>query len=78
MVREDVGVKTANEVLRFLLELCMLAAFAHWGANTCDNTAVSVLIALAAAALAATTLAIVFAVAVALNTLLLHAGSGEI
>jgi hypothetical protein len=121
MVREDVAVKTArtiNEAIRFLLELCMLAAFAYWGATTGGSTAVNVLLAtaapvaaaavwgiwcaprsdhrlpprrriplelllfaLAAAALAAagaTTLAVIFAVAAAANTLLLHAGSGEI
>jgi hypothetical protein len=121
MVREDVGVKAftaANEALRFLLELCMLAAFAYWGSKTGGSTAINVvlaivtplaaatiwgvwcaprsdrrlppprriplellLFALAAVALAAagaTTLAIVFAIAVAVNTLLLHAGSGEI
>src|SRR4051812_44006000 len=121
MVREEVGVKAftaVNEAIRFVLELCMLAAFAYWGANTSDSTILNVVIAilsplaaatvwgtwcaprserrlpatqrvplelalfaLAAAALAAagsTTLAIVFAAAVALNTALLHSGQGEI
>jgi hypothetical protein len=121
MVREDVAMKAftaANEALRFLLELCMLAAFAYWGSQAADSTAINILLAivtplaaatvwaiwcaprserrleprkrvplelllfgLAAAALAAagaTGLAIAFAAAVALNTLLLHAGSGEI
>ena len=111
-------VRTINEAIRFLLELCMLAAFAYWGSRTGDSTAIDVLLAvvtplaaatvwgiwcaprserrlppksriplelmlfaLAAVALAAagaTALAIAFAVAVALNTLLLHAGDGEI
>jgi hypothetical protein len=31
--------KTANEALRFLLELCMLAAFGYWGANATESTA---------------------------------------
>jgi hypothetical protein len=40
-------VKTANEVVRFLLELYMLAAFAYWGANTTDSTGVHILLAIA-------------------------------
>jgi hypothetical protein len=112
------GVKTANEALRFLLELCMLAAFAYWGANATESSAANILLAiatplaaatvwavwcaprsqrrlppsrrvpleltlfaLAAVALAAAgaaTVAIVFAAVTALNTLLLHAGPGEI
>jgi hypothetical protein len=54
MVREDVRVKTANEALRFLLELCMLAAFAYWGANTTDSTAAHILLAISAPLAAAT------------------------
>jgi hypothetical protein len=112
------GVKTANEALRFLLELCMLAALAYWGANTTDSTAINVVLAIAAplaaasiwavwcaprsarrlpprrrvplelalfalaalalAAAGATTIAIVFAAVTALNTLLLHAGPGDL
>jgi hypothetical protein len=52
------GVKTANEALRFLLELCMLAAFAYWGAHTTDSTAAHILLAAAAPLAAATVWAI--------------------
>jgi hypothetical protein len=51
MVREDVLVKaftTANAVLRFPLELCMLAAFAYWGSRATSGTAANVVIAIAA------------------------------
>jgi Protein of unknown function (DUF2568) len=51
MVREDVVVETftrANAVLRFPLELCMLAAFAYWGSRAADSTVANVAIAVAA------------------------------
>ena len=70
--------KTANEALRFVLELCMLAAFACWGANTGDGTGLHVLLAIALAATGATALAIAFAAVTAVNTALLHLGQGEI
>jgi hypothetical protein len=57
MVREDVGVKTArtiNEAIRFLLELCMLAAFAYWGSTTGDSTAINVVLAIVTPLAAAT------------------------
>ena len=38
----------ANAVLRFLLELCMLAAFAYWGSRSSGSTAANVAIAIAA------------------------------
>ncbi len=41
------GVKAANEAARFLVELCMLAAFAYWGSRTGHSTAVNVALALA-------------------------------
>jgi hypothetical protein len=31
----------ANAVLRFVLELCMLAAVAYWGSRTSDSTVVA-------------------------------------
>jgi hypothetical protein len=51
MVREDGGVNplaAANAVLRFVLELCMLAAFSYWGSRTSDSTAVNVILAIVA------------------------------
>jgi hypothetical protein len=51
MVREDVVVKAftwANAVLRFALELCMLAAFAYWGSRATGSTAANVVVAIAA------------------------------
>jgi hypothetical protein len=51
MVREDVVVKVltwANAVIRFLLELCMLATFAYWGSRATDGTAANVAIAIVA------------------------------
>ena len=53
---------TANAVLRFPLELCMLAAFAYWGSRATNSTVANV----------ATGLAIVFGVTVALNATLVH------
>ena len=44
----------ANLAIRFLLELCMLAAFAYWGATTGDSTALNVVLAVAAPIAAAT------------------------
>ena len=38
----------ANATVRFLLELCMLAAFAYWGSRSTGNTAANVAIAIAA------------------------------
>jgi len=34
----------ANEVLRFLLELCMLAAFAYWGSQAASSHRVGQLV----------------------------------
>jgi hypothetical protein len=51
MVREDVavdGIKAANMGMRFVLELCMLAAFAYWGSRTGTSTALNVALAIAA------------------------------
>jgi hypothetical protein len=51
MVREDVVVKSltwANATVRFLLELCMLAAFAYWGSRSTGSTAANVAVAIAA------------------------------
>jgi Protein of unknown function (DUF2568) len=51
MVGEDVVVKSftwANATLRFLLELCMLAAFAFWGSHSTGSTAANVAVAIAA------------------------------
>jgi Protein of unknown function (DUF2568) len=51
MVREDVVVKSltwAVAVLRFVLELCMLAAFAYWGSRATGTTAANVALAIAA------------------------------
>jgi hypothetical protein len=58
MVREDVVVKAftaANAALRFLLELCMLAAFAYWGSRATTTTPANVAIAIAAPLAAAAT-----------------------
>lgn len=41
------AIKTANLGLRFLLELCALAALAYWGSQT-GSTAVSIVLAIAA------------------------------
>ena len=38
----------ANAVLRFVLELCMLATFAYWGSHATSATAANVAIAIAA------------------------------
>jgi len=38
----------ANAVLRFALELCMLAAFAYWGSRSTGSTAANAAIAIAA------------------------------
>ena len=46
------ALKAANLTLRFLLELCLLAALAYWGTQT-SHGVVSVLLAIAAPALAA-------------------------
>jgi uncharacterized membrane protein YfcA len=48
------GIKAANMAVRFLLELCMLAAFAYWGSRTGESTAVNVALAVAAPLAAAT------------------------
>jgi Protein of unknown function (DUF2568) len=40
-------VKSANLVLRFLLELCALAALAYWGATTRFHLALRILLAIA-------------------------------
>lgn len=55
--REDVrvtGIKGANLALRFLLELCTLAAFAYWGSRSGGSTAANIALAVAAPLAAAT------------------------
>ena len=52
------AVTAANEAIRFLLELCMLAAFAYWGSETGGSTAVNIVLAIAAPLAAATVWAI--------------------
>jgi hypothetical protein len=47
-------VKGVNELLRFVLELGMLAAFAYWGAHVVSNTVARVITAIATPAIAAT------------------------
>jgi cytochrome b len=42
------AIKAANLVLRFVLEVCALAAVADWGAQVSDSTAVNVVVAIAA------------------------------
>jgi hypothetical protein len=39
-------VRAANLAIRFLLELCLLAAFAYWGAEATGGTIASVLLAI--------------------------------
>jgi hypothetical protein len=59
MVREDVVVKafaTANAAFRFVVELCMLAAFAYWGSRATGSTAANVAIAIGVTAAVNTTL----------------------
>jgi Protein of unknown function (DUF2568) len=51
MVREDVAVSPfaqANSAFRFVIELCMLAAFAYWGSRATDTTATNVALAVVA------------------------------
>ena len=48
------ALKGANLVLRFLLELCGLAGVAYWGSRVSSNTAVNVVVALAAPVAVAT------------------------
>jgi hypothetical protein len=50
-----------NAVLRFALELCMLAAFAYWGSRTSDSTVVNVALAIVAPLAAATVWGILLA-----------------
>lgn len=40
-------IKSANLVLRFLLELCVLAAVAYWGSRVSTSTALNVVVAVA-------------------------------
>jgi uncharacterized protein DUF2568 len=42
------ALKAANLTVRFLLELCALAAVAYWGSQVSDSTAVNVVVAIAA------------------------------
>lgn len=42
------ALKAANLAVRFLLELCALAAVAYWGSRVSDSTAVNVVVAIAA------------------------------
>jgi hydrogenase/urease accessory protein HupE len=42
------ALRAANLTLRFLLELCALAAVAYWGSRVSDSTAVNVALAVAA------------------------------
>jgi uncharacterized protein DUF2568 len=42
------ALKAANLAVRFLLELCALAAVAYWGSQVSDSTAVNVVVAIAA------------------------------
>jgi hypothetical protein len=48
------ALKGANLVLRFLVELCGLAAVAYWGSRVSSNTAVNVVVAIAAPVAVAT------------------------
>jgi hypothetical protein len=41
------ALKTANLGIRFLLELCALAAVAYWGSQVSDTTVVNVIVAVA-------------------------------
>jgi hypothetical protein len=41
------GLNAANAVLRFVLELCMLAAFAYWGSQATHSTPANVALAIA-------------------------------
>jgi hypothetical protein len=42
------AIKAANMGVRFLIELCMLAAFAYWGSRTGGSTALNIALAVAA------------------------------
>jgi hypothetical protein len=42
------AIKGANLAIRFLLELCALAAVAYWGSRASDSTVVNVVVAIAA------------------------------
>jgi predicted MFS family arabinose efflux permease len=42
------AIKAANLAVRFLLELCALAAVAYWGSRLSDSTGVNVIVAIAA------------------------------
>ena len=42
------ALKAANLTVRFLLELCALAAVAYWGSRVSDSTVVNVIVAIAA------------------------------
>jgi len=48
------ALKGANLVLRFLVELCGLAAVAYWGSRVSSSTAVNVVVAIAAPVAVAT------------------------
>ena len=48
------ALRAINDAIRFLIELCMLAAFAYWGSRVSGSTAVNVLVAIAAPLAAAT------------------------
>jgi hypothetical protein len=42
------AIKGANLAIRFLLELCALAAVAYWGSRVSDSTVLNVVVAIAA------------------------------
>jgi hypothetical protein len=42
------SLRAINLGLRFVIELCLLAAFAYWGSRVSDSTAVNVAVAIAA------------------------------
>jgi len=48
------GLKGANLVLRFALELCLLASVAYWGSQVASSTAVNVVVAIIAPLVLAT------------------------
>ncbi len=46
--------RSVNLALRFVLELCALAAFAYWGSQVSGSLAINIIVAIAAPVLAAT------------------------
>ena len=55
------ALKGANLVLRFGLELCLLASVAYWGSQVASSTAVNVVVAIAAPLMLATIWGLVLA-----------------